>query len=52
MSVEEYLRSVPMAELHVHFEYLAPYFERARAEGVHAAPHAGETVGPASIQRK
>jgi aminodeoxyfutalosine deaminase len=31
------------------FEHLAPYFDRGRAAGLHAAPHAGETVGPASI---
>lgn len=31
------------------FEHLAPYFERARAAGLHTAPHAGEIVGPASI---
>jgi adenosine deaminase len=31
------------------FEHLAPYFERARAAGLHVAPHAGEIVGPASI---
>jgi adenosine deaminase len=30
-------------------EHLAPYFDRARAAGLHAAPHAGETVGPESI---
>ncbi|HEX9412712.1 MAG TPA: adenosine deaminase [Ktedonobacterales bacterium] len=27
----------------------APYFEHARAAGLHSAPHAGETAGPASI---
>jgi len=31
------------------FERIAPYFDRARAAGLHAAPHAGETVGPESI---
>jgi aminodeoxyfutalosine deaminase len=31
------------------FEHLAPYFERARAAGLHAAPHAGEIVGPENI---
>jgi adenosine deaminase len=30
-------------------EYIAAYFDRARAAGLHAAPHAGETVGPESI---
>lgn len=27
----------------------APWFERARAGGLHSAPHAGEMAGPASI---
>ncbi len=27
----------------------APWFDRARAAGLHSAPHAGEHVGPASI---
>ena len=27
----------------------APYFERARAAGLHVIPHAGETAGPESI---
>lgn len=27
----------------------APWFEQARAAGLHSVPHAGETVGPASI---
>lgn len=27
----------------------APHFARARAAGLHSAPHAGETAGPASI---
>ncbi|HKC74239.1 MAG TPA: hypothetical protein VKF37_08565 [Chloroflexota bacterium] len=31
------------------FERIAPWFDRARAAGLHSAPHAGETVGPASI---
>jgi aminodeoxyfutalosine deaminase len=31
------------------FEPLAPYFDRGRAAGLHAAPHAGEIMGPASI---
>ena len=30
-------------------EPFAPWFERARAAGLHSAPHAGETAGPASI---
>jgi aminodeoxyfutalosine deaminase len=30
-------------------EFFSPYFDRARAAGLHSAPHAGETVGPASI---
>ena len=31
------------------FERIAPWFDRARAAGLHSAPHAGETVGPASV---
>lgn len=31
------------------FERVAPWFEKARAAGLHSAPHAGETVGPPSI---
>jgi aminodeoxyfutalosine deaminase len=27
----------------------APYFDRARAAGLHSTPHAGETTGPATI---
>lgn len=30
-------------------EPFAPYFERARAAGLHSAPHAGETAGPQSV---
>lgn len=30
-------------------EPFAPYFERARAAGLHSVPHAGETAGPKSI---
>ncbi len=30
-------------------EPFAPWFERARGEGLHSAPHAGETAGPESI---
>jgi aminodeoxyfutalosine deaminase len=30
-------------------EAFAPWFERARAAGLHAVPHAGELVGPASV---
>lgn len=30
-------------------EPFAPWFARARAAGLHSAPHAGETAGPASI---
>lgn len=30
-------------------ERFKPYFDRARAAGLHSAPHAGETVGPESI---
>jgi len=30
-------------------EPFAPWFERARAAGLHSAPHAGETAGPASV---
>jgi adenosine deaminase len=30
-------------------EPYAPYFERARAAGLHSAPHAGETAGPESV---
>jgi aminodeoxyfutalosine deaminase len=26
-----------------------PYFERARAEGLHSVPHAGETTGPETV---
>jgi adenosine deaminase len=31
-------------------EPFAPWFERARAEGLKSAPHAGETDGPASVR--
>jgi adenosine deaminase len=31
-------------------EPFAPYFERARAAGLHAYPHAGEHAGPASVR--
>ncbi len=31
------------------FERIAPWFDKARGAGLHSAPHAGETVGPASI---
>ncbi len=31
-------------------EPFAPWFERARAAGLHSAPHAGELEGPASIR--
>lgn len=31
-------------------EPFAPWFDRARAAGLHSAPHAGETAGPASIR--
>jgi aminodeoxyfutalosine deaminase len=30
-------------------EQFAPWFEKALAGGLHSAPHAGETVGPASV---
>ena len=30
-------------------EQYTPWFEQARAAGLHSVPHAGETVGPASI---
>ena len=30
-------------------ERFASFFEQARAAGLHSAPHAGETVGPASV---
>jgi adenosine deaminase len=30
-------------------EPFEPWFDRARAAGLHSAPHAGETAGPASI---
>ncbi len=30
-------------------EPFAPWFDRARAAGLHSAPHAGETAGPASV---
>ena len=30
-------------------EPFAPFFDRARAAGLHAIPHAGETGGPASV---
>lgn len=30
-------------------EPFAPWFDQARAGGLHSAPHAGETAGPASI---
>lgn len=31
------------------FEKIAPWFEKARAAGLHSAPHAGETMGPESV---
>ena len=31
------------------FEVMAPWFDRARAAGLHSTPHAGETVGPSSV---
>lgn len=31
------------------FERVAPWFAQGRAAGLHSVPHAGETVGPASI---
>jgi aminodeoxyfutalosine deaminase len=31
------------------FEVMAPWFDRARAAGLHSTPHAGETVGPESV---
>ena len=31
-------------------EFFAPWFERARAAGLHSAPHAGEMAGTASIR--
>ena len=31
-------------------EPFAPYFERGRAAGLHATPHAGEHAGPASVR--
>jgi aminodeoxyfutalosine deaminase len=31
------------------FERIAPWFEKARAAGLHVAPHAGETAGPESV---
>jgi aminodeoxyfutalosine deaminase len=37
------------AEVNRHPEEFAPYFEKALAGGLHSAPHAGETVGPASV---
>ncbi len=30
-------------------EFFAPWFEKARAAGLHSTPHAGEMAGPASI---
>ncbi len=30
-------------------EQFAPWFEKALSEGLHSAPHAGETVGPSSV---
>lgn len=30
-------------------EFFAPWFEKARSEGLHSVPHAGETVGPESV---
>lgn len=30
-------------------EHFAQWFEKARAAGLHSTPHAGETVGPASV---
>ncbi|MBV9258826.1 MAG: hypothetical protein JO215_12500, partial [Ktedonobacteraceae bacterium] len=30
-------------------EQFAPWFEKALSEGLHSSPHAGETVGPASV---
>jgi adenosine deaminase len=32
-------------------EQYAPWFEQARASGLHSVPHAGETMGPASVWR-
>ncbi len=37
------------AEVHHPPEPFAPWFARAVAGGLHSAPHAGETVGPASV---
>ena len=37
------------AEVGYPAERFAPWFERARAGGLHSAPHGGETVGPESI---
>jgi aminodeoxyfutalosine deaminase len=31
------------------FQVMAPWFDRARAGGLRSTPHAGETVGPASV---
>ena len=31
------------------FENIAPWFEQARAAGLHSVPHAGETMGPQSV---
>lgn len=31
------------------FEVMAPWFDRARAAGLHSTPHAGEVVGPESV---
>ena len=31
------------------FENIAPWFDEARAAGLHSAPHAGETMGPESV---
>ena len=33
-------------------EPFAPWFERARAAGLHSAPHAGEIAGPESVWRR
>lgn len=36
-------------ELEDSFEVMAPWFNRARAAGLHSTPHAGEVLGPSSV---
>jgi aminodeoxyfutalosine deaminase len=36
-------------EVEESFEVMAPWFDRARAAGLHSTPHAGEVLGPSSV---